>query len=135
MSRKSIIFPVNNKGGVGKTSLLVDLMSILSLDYKVGFLDMDGQGTLYGTLTGDYSHTNAETSDYVGLDTKVVELFTGTEFKFAHGSKRLKIKVNPAQAPVALFPLGLLYDKPATREKLESIVQRDMANVGMVAVD
>lgn len=135
MSGKSLVFPVNNKGGVGKTSLSVDLVTILSVDYNVGVIDMDNQGTLYGTFTGDYTLGNQDTSAYSALETRIVELHGGARFNFAQGSKRMKIRVHPGIAPVALFPVGMIEDYPESVRHLHSIVNRDMSLADIILVD
>src|SRR3989338_1171659 len=132
---KSLIFPINNKGGVGKTSLLIDLMTMLSTNYGVGLIDTDHQATLFGAATGDYSQGNHDMEFYEDLETKVVELRQGKEFRFAEGSKRMYVGLQPAIAPVALFPVGMMYENPSSREKLENIVTKDMARADVLGVD
>lgn len=132
---KSIIFPINNKGGVGKTSLLVDLMTMLSLNYKVGLIDTDPQATFYSTITGDDSKGSENSDFYLDLETITAELHASAEFKFAQGSKRMKITVNPSYAKASIFPIGMIKDFPESIEILDCIVKEDMREVGMIGVD
>ncbi len=133
--KKSLIFPVNNKGGVGKTSLLVDLMTVLSINYNIGIIDTDHQATMFGTITNKDSFGNQNKDFYEDLETRIVELHPGADFGFAKGSKRMKIKIQPAFAPTAVFPVGMIYENPKTKTKLQNIVTQDMKNVDIIGVD
>lgn len=54
-----IISVVNQKGGCGKTATVFEIGKILSKDYKVLFIDLDGQGDLTRVLTDETSEIGA----------------------------------------------------------------------------
>ncbi|MBS3128323.1 AAA family ATPase [Candidatus Woesearchaeota archaeon] len=126
---KNIIFPLNNKGGVGKTSVLVDLVSALAQRHNVGVIDFDDQASLGGTLLGNVRPTDGY--DFAVSD---VILTPATQFAFLDQFHRLGIDVEPSQAHVAVFPPGTLYDHPEKRNQLEQILTTMLDDV-FFAVD
>ncbi len=128
--KKSIIFPANNKGGVGKTSLLIDLARMLSADYRVALIDTDGQGTFYETLT-----RKSTGGFYSGLETSVANIHHGANFRFSQGARKLKVKIKPAHAPAAIIPVGMLYESPERKAELEEIIRGTMADSGIILMD
>jgi cellulose biosynthesis protein BcsQ len=133
---KSLIFPINNKGGIGKTSLLIDLIHTLSLNYKTGIIDSDTQSTMFGTMTGDYSHSGKSSEHYMNLETRTVEIHNGLSFRASKGMKKLRIEVPSHKVKAASFPVGVLYDDfDNGKEKLDRIIKEDMRGIDVLGVD
>jgi len=131
---KTLIFPVNNKGGVGKTSILTDLISVLSKNYNTGVIDFDRQGTLMGTLMKDHSVGSKPLEFYDSFETKDVVLQEAVTFDFADAMRTLKFNVNPSKTKASIFPVGMIYNDSSRKEKLEQIVN-DFGDVDIIGVD
>ncbi len=146
----NLIFPVNNKGGVGKTSVLTDLCSALAQRYSLGILDFDDQASLAGTLLRKkkegFHEDNPEAYDRVhefvcrdleayDLAVHDVELNPAREFTYSDILSRLSIRVAPTRAKVCVFPAGMTYEHPEKKEKLEQIVREEMQKPTFVAAD
>ena len=131
---KSIIFPVNNKGGVGKTSILTDLSSTLAQRHSVGIIDTDHQASLAGTLC-DEDLSCRELPYYEELRVRDIILMKSTNFNFNNGLARMGLDVNETKAKLGVFPLGLLYDSPEKKDKLETIINQEMVDVSFLAID
>lgn len=149
----NLIFPVNNKGGVGKTSILADLCAALAQRYSLGILDFDDQASLATTLIGkpkdefdEYEEEEREEEearpdfvcrDLADYDLTVhdVELNPKREFVYSDILSRLTIAVAPTRAKVCVFPAGMVYDHPEKKQALEEIVNKGMKQPTFVAVD
>jgi len=130
---KNIVIPINNKGGVGKTSILADLSAALAQRFKVGIIDFDDQASLVGTLTGeDLACRSLDESD---LKVRHSILTPSTRFMFQDNFGRLIIDVNETTAKLVAFPPGMLYDHPEKRQRLEEIVCREMAEETFLMID
>lgn len=113
------LFPINRKGGVGKTTLSVDIAYLLSKrGYRVLAVDTDIQGTLYETLTGirtglfpmpqEYSNTY---NTFISNPIKHVEITP--EGHFGYGA----VDMDAAYFPVELFTVEEYAD--GFKEKIE----------------
>ena len=76
---KRIIAIVNNKGGVGKTFLAINIASVFADDHKVLLIDNDQQNNLATTLL-DYKLEDVESGKtiadaYAGQTPKVIKVF------------------------------------------------------------
>ncbi|MDO8643254.1 MAG: AAA family ATPase [Candidatus Woesearchaeota archaeon] len=130
---KNIIFPVNNKGGVGKTSVLADLCSALAQRYSVGIVDFDDQASLARTLQGtDNACRDIGEQDIVVAD---VELAPATTFGFSDALKRVQLDVAATHARMAVIPPGLTYEFPERKADLEAVVREEMHDAAFIAVD
>jgi hypothetical protein len=121
MMERTIIFPVNNKGGVGKTSFAVDLMTIVSRSYDTATVDFDHQG-MAGTLLNDHSVGSRPLGHYDSLPSREVLLQEGTSFNFSDSMRTLSIEILPSVTQLAIFPTGMIYNNPARTVKLEELV-------------
>lgn len=130
---RNIIFPVNNKGGVGKTSVLTDLCAALAQRHRVGIIDFDDQASLAGTLLK--RDVACRRLDEYGLNVGDVVLTPPTQFVFSRPLERLTLDVAATRAKVTVFPTGLLYDHPERKARLDEIVGREMADASFIAVD
>ncbi|MEK6984291.1 MAG: ParA family protein [Nanoarchaeota archaeon] len=131
----AILFPVNNKGGVGKTSVLTDLIAMLSRSYNTGVIDFDRQGSLAGTLLDDQSIGSQPLESYDNFQTRKVTLQERTSFNFADAMRKLTVDIEPSETKVSIFPVGMLYRNPNRRERLERIVKMDFGGVDIIGVD
>lgn len=149
----NLVFPVNNKGGVGKTSVLADLGSALAQRYSLGVLDFDDQASLAGTLLRvrkseahiqefgeeeeDGSRPDFVCKDLEAYDLAVhdVELNPARDFTYSDILSRLTIRVAPTRAKVCVFPAGMIYEDSEKKEKLEAIVKQGMKRPTFVAAD
>ncbi|GEM_PF-6740041 len=129
----NLIFPVNNKGGVGKTSVLADLSAALAQRHTVGIIDFDDQASLVGTFTGE--DVACKPLDESTLEVRTVQLVPSTHFIFSNPLQRLTLDVQPTRAQMTVFPAGLLYDHPERKDRLEDILRREMADVTFFALD
>ena len=132
---KAIVFPVNNKGGVGKTSVLSDLVTVLSRTHETGVIDFDHQASLAMTLTQDSSIGNRELDYYADTRTREIILQEGTSFNFSDAMRTLTIGIEPSKTRVSVFPVGMLYHYPSAVRKLESILNEDFRDVDIIGVD
>ncbi|MBR9691771.1 ParA family protein [Candidatus Woesearchaeota archaeon] len=132
---KAIIFPVNNKGGVGKTSILTDIIAALSRGYATGVIDFDLQASMAGTLIRDLSIGNRRLEFYDELEVQKVLLQEGTTLVFSDPMRRLRLEVQPSETNLAVFPVGMLYNNPDCRKKLEGIIQDDFGSVDVIGMD
>lgn len=129
----NIIFPVNNKGGVGKTSVLADLCSALAQRYSVGIVDFDDQASLARTLQGvDIACRDIEGNDISVAD---IELAPATTFAFSDPLKRIQLDVAATHARMAVIPPGLAYEFPERKTDLEAVIREQMGDAAFVAVD
>jgi len=120
---KALIFPANNKGGVGKTTVLAELVANLAQSQSVGVIDFDMQSALAGTLLGDFSIGMQPYEFYDGLQPQDVVIRNGTELTFVETRKTYRVRVKPAIASVTSFPVGMMYRNPDRKEKLEQIIE------------
>jgi len=132
---KTIIFPVNNKGGVGKTSILTDLSAALAQRHSVGIIDTDHQASLAGTLLGHKDLSCLDLADYERLKVENVTLNDGATLNFNNGLSYMGLEIEPTKAKLAVFPVGTLYKHPEKRAKLEGIVHGDMRDTTFLMVD
>ncbi len=132
---KNIIFPVNNKGGVGKTSILTDLSSALAQRHSVGIIDTDHQASLAGTLLGHGDLFCRELSYYDNMPVRDVTLMKSARFNFDNGLSSMGLEVEETKAKLGIFPIGILYESPDGRDKLEVMVNQEMKDVSFLAVD
>lgn len=130
---RNIIFPVNNKGGVGKTSVLTDLCAALAQRHGVGIVDFDDQASLAGTLLK--RDVACRRLDEYDLDVVDAVLTPPTQFVFSEPLRRLTLDVAAARAKVTVFPAGLLYDHPERKTRLDEIVSQEMGEASFIAVD
>lgn len=131
---KTIVFPVNNKGGVGKTSILTDLSSAIAQRHRVGILDTDHQASLAGTLLGNKDLSCRDLPYYDQFGVSEVTLMPGTSLNFNNGLSWMGLDIMPTRARVAVFPVGVLYDHPEKRKKLEQIIGA-MSETDILMVD
>ena len=150
----NLIFPMNNKGGVGKTSILTDLCSALAQRHRVGILDFDDQASLASTLLGirkpdeydeieeDEMQGEEDKLDFVCRDLEDYDLAVhnvvlnpAREFAYSDILSRLDIRVAPTRAHVCVFPAGITYEHPEKRTELETIVRERMKMPTFVAAD
>jgi len=132
---KNIVFPVNNKGGVGKTSILTDLCATLAQRHSVGIIDTDHQASLAATLLDNPDIACRELDTYDC--SRVLDVTMLPEVKFSVGSvlSSTQLIVSPTVAKVGVFPAGYLYEYPKSTELLERILLQDMADAEFIAVD
>ncbi len=131
---KNIIFPINNKGGVGKTSILTDLVAMLAQRYRVGVVDMDAQGSLEGTLFGGQSPEPRGSGEY---DSNALDaiIMPKAEFTIKDPLKEIRFKVGEARVKVGRFPVGVLYHDAGKKQDLSSLVNGSMGQPDFIAVD
>lgn len=73
MKKPVIISLFNNKGGVGKSTIAVNLSSMLAKKYKVLIIDNDPQANATTALSEDVDNKNS-----------IFQAYKGTEFSFKH---------------------------------------------------
>tara|TARA_Y100000310_G_scaffold329260_1_gene398752 strand:+ start:1490 stop:2995 length:1506 start_codon:yes stop_codon:yes gene_type:complete len=132
---RTVIFPVNNKGGVGKTSVLVDLVAMLGQRHRVGAIDVDRQANFAGTLMDTEELAWLPLDDYDPYEVRDVSLTDEREFIFVDSYGKLTIDVQPTRADVVAFPIGTLYERPDKIGSLDRILNGDMADDAFIVVD
>lgn len=132
---KNIIFPINNKGGVGKTSILTDLSSTLAQRHPVGIIDTDHQASLAGTLLNNENLSSRELSYYDNMGVYDLTLMGKASFNFNNNLSSMGLYVDETKAKLAVFPLGLLHDLPEKKNKLETIINQEMKEASFLSVD
>jgi chromosome partitioning protein len=82
MGKPIIVSVINNKGGVGKTSVTLNLGSVLSDNYKVLIIDNDRQANSTGVLLeGIFPEDKNLISLYQNKEFNIVKVFDNTPIK------------------------------------------------------
>jgi hypothetical protein len=130
---RNILFPINNKGGVGKTSILTDVVTALAQRHTVGIIDFDDQASLAGTLQS--KDLACRPLEECSLDVSNIMLTPATRFGFSDSLGSLAIDVEAIKAQLSVFPAGMLYDFPEKQKRLERIVNTEMGATSFFALD
>jgi chromosome partitioning protein len=133
--KKAIVFPVNNKGGVGKTSLLVDLAASIAQRNSVGLIDTDHQASMAGTFLGHKELTCLSLDDYLAVEPCEVTLLPEVSLGFLSAIASMRLDIQATKAKLGVFPVGILYERPRRRARLERILNRDFSDREVIMVD
>ncbi len=123
--KTKIISAANQKGGVGKTTTLVNLGAELARKRKVLVIDLDPQGNCSKTLTGQ-RHFNFEDTVAAMFDKpKVVSIVDLIQPATLEGKAIENLDIVPAD-----FQLSRIIETSLTKINRERILQKQLAKLG-----
>jgi chromosome partitioning protein len=124
---KRVIVVANQKGGVGKTTTVINLGAALAtLGYRVALIDLDSQGALSAAFGYNPYHINSSTTTML-IDQKV---YLGDILR----KVRKDLQVAPASAELLSAEYRLLKQKDRT-QRLRTAIAQDLKTFDYIIID
>ncbi|WP_045410065.1 ParA family protein [Vibrio jasicida] len=123
--KTKVISAANQKGGVGKTTTLVNLGAELARKRKVLVVDLDPQGNCTKTLTGQLHFQFEETVAAMFDKPKVVSIVDLIRPALLDGESIQNLDVVPAD-----FQLSRIIETSLTKINRERILEKQLAKLG-----